>query len=55
MNAEKKPWLFLKRINTWSPLGGMRDLMAPRPVGVEKAQDKQRKAWQLRARWSLTD
>jgi hypothetical protein len=29
MNADKKPWLFLKRINTWNPLANVRELAAP--------------------------
>jgi hypothetical protein len=53
MNAEKKPWLFLKRLSTWSPLGEARDLLiAPLPASG-LAPVKERKAWKLHARWSL--
>jgi hypothetical protein len=55
VNAEKKPWMFLKRMSTWSPLGNVREFMpAPLPASGP-AFSKERKAWKLRARWSLTD
>jgi hypothetical protein len=53
MNADKKPWLFLKRLSSWSPLGDAKQLMvAPLPA-YGPAPEKERKAWKLRARWSL--
>jgi hypothetical protein len=29
MNADNKPWLFLKRVNHWNPLANVRELSAP--------------------------
>lgn len=55
MTVERKPWLLLKRISTWSPLGNPRDFMpAPLPVSGPVSV-KERKAWKLRARWRLED
>ena len=55
MNIERKPWLFLKRVSAWSPLGNVKELMPhPLPAGHAPA-GRERKAWTLRARWSLTD
>jgi hypothetical protein len=29
MNPDKKPWLFLKRLETWSPLAAVRPMLIP--------------------------
>jgi hypothetical protein len=55
VNTEKKPWLFLKRLNNWSPLGNVREFMPAPLLASGPVPMKERKAWKLRARWSLTD
>lgn len=64
MTPARTPWLFLKRLNAWSPLHGVREMLAPsRPEVLRLARGrfppasagKERKAWRLRARWILTD
>ncbi|MBI3554034.1 MAG: hypothetical protein HY077_16180 [Elusimicrobia bacterium] len=49
---EKMPWLFLKRLNSWNPLGDAKAMMAA-PLPASGPAPKERKAWKLRARWSL--
>ena len=29
MNPERKPWLFLKRLERWSPLAAVRPMLTP--------------------------
>ena len=50
MNADKKPWLFLKRINTWNPLANVRELSSSvyasdAAVAAEDANSKVRARW----------
>ena len=59
MNVDRKPWLLLKRLSTWSPLGSARDLMpaplpasGPMPERKSMGSPERRK---LRARWRLED
>lgn len=47
MTADKKPWLFLKRISAWNPLANVRELSAP----VYRSQPSQARAKKARARW----
>jgi hypothetical protein len=50
MNADKKPWLFLKRINAWNPLANVRELSVP-PVYQSEASAAQTE--KVRARWGF--
>jgi hypothetical protein len=53
MSVHRKPWLFLKRISNWNPLGNPREFMPAALPASGPAPVKERKAWKLRARWSL--
>lgn len=33
MTPDRKPWLFLKRVNSWNPWGPMREQLVPRAEG----------------------
>ena len=55
MTIDKKPWLFLKRVSTWSPLGNAKEFMPVPLPAAGPVSIKERKAWKLRARWSLED
>jgi hypothetical protein len=35
MNPDKKPWLFLKRLERWSPLAAVRPMLAPMAPGEQ--------------------
>ena len=44
MSPNRKPWLFLKRVNTWNPLSGVKHLMeppaAPKQGSIEPSPEK---------------
>ncbi len=52
MNADKKPWLFLKRVSTWNPLANVTELAAP-PVYRAESSEAELPAQKIRARWGF--
>lgn len=48
MTPDRKPWLFLKRINSWNPWGSMKHVMVPQ--GVQSASEKDSPSL-VRSRW----
>lgn len=49
MTPDRKPWLFLKRINSWNPWGSIKHAMVPR---AERPLADERDPRQLvRSRW----
>lgn len=49
LTPDRKPWLFLKRINSWNPWGSMKHVLVPRP-GHGEPEDKESPAL-VRSRW----
>lgn len=38
MDPDKKPWLFLKRLERWSPLAAVRPMLTPTAPGERRPQ-----------------
>ncbi len=48
MTPDRKPWLFLKRINSWNPWGPMKHAMVPKLDGQKDEANGQAV---VRSRW----
>jgi hypothetical protein len=38
MNDDRKPWLFMKRLQRWSPLADVRPMLAPMAPGEQSPE-----------------
>lgn len=38
MNPDRKPWLFMKRLERWSPLADVKPMLAPMAPGERPSQ-----------------
>lgn len=36
ITPDRKPWLFLKRVNSWNPWGSMKEHLVPTSQGADK-------------------